>query len=94
MGSVATKGPQKLRLERRKILDFSHFLASFPSSVIITFYDLIFVFSTLPGKREYFKIHVHKKFTKLTPEKLKAIALMYLVTLKKNFILSWTQLYC
>ena len=66
----------------------------FPSSVIITFYDLIFVFSTLPGKREYFEIHVHKKCTKLTQEKLKAIALMYLVTLKKNSIRSWAQLYC
>jgi hypothetical protein len=59
------------------------FLHRFPSSVIITFYDLIFVFSTLPGKREYFEIHVHKKCTKLTPEELMAIALMSLVTLKK-----------
>jgi hypothetical protein len=59
-----------------------------------TFYDLIFVFSTLPGKKEYFEIHVHKKCTKLTPEELKAIALMYLVTLMKNVILSWAQLYC
>jgi hypothetical protein len=42
----------------------------FPSSVIVTFYDLIFVFYTLPVKREYFKIHVHKKCTKLTPEEL------------------------
>jgi len=39
----------------------------FPSSVIIAFYDLIFVFSTLPDKREYFEIHVHKKCTKRTP---------------------------
>jgi len=40
--------------------------AYFPSSVIITFYDLMLVFSTLPGKTEYFEIHVHKKRTKLT----------------------------
>ena len=66
----------------------------FTSSVIITFYDLIFLFSTLPGKREYFEIHLHKKCTKLTPEKLKAIALMSLVTLKKNSIRSWAHLYC
>jgi len=66
----------------------------FPSSVIITFYDLIFVISTLPGKREYFEIHLHKKCTKLTPEELKAIALMSLVTLKKNSIRSWAQIYC
>jgi hypothetical protein len=52
--------------------------------VIIAFYDLFIVFSTLPGKREYFDIHVHKKCTKLTPEELKAIALMYLVTFKNN----------
>jgi len=59
----------------------------FPSSVIIiTFYDLIFVFSTLQGKREYFAINVHKKYTKLTPEELKAIALMSLVTLNNNYI--------
>ena len=65
-----------------------------PSSVIITFYDLIFVISTLPGKREYFEIHLHKKCTKLTPEDLKAIVLMSLVTLKKNSIQSWAQIYC
>jgi hypothetical protein len=58
----------------------------FPSSVIKTFYDLIFVFSTLQGKREYIAINVHKKCTKLTPEELKAITLMSLVTLKKNSI--------
>ena len=40
----------------------------FPSSVIIAFYDSIFVFSTLQGKREYIAINVHKKCTKLTPE--------------------------
>jgi hypothetical protein len=34
----------------------------------------------------YFEIHVHKKCTKLTPEELKAIALMSLVTHKKNSI--------
>ena len=60
--------------------------AFFPSSVIITVYDLIFVFSTLPDKREYFEIHVHKKCTKLTPDELKAIVLMSLVTLQKNSI--------
>jgi len=65
-----------------------------PSSVIIPFYDLICVFSTLSGKREYFEIHVHKKCTKLTPEELKAIALMSLVTHKKNSIWPWAQLYC
>jgi len=53
---------------------------------IVTFYDLIFVFSSLPGKREYFEIHLQKKCTKLTPEELKAIALMSLVTLKKKAI--------
>ena len=58
----------------------------FPSSVITTFYDLIFVFSTLQGKREYIAINVHKKCTKLTPEELKAIALMSLVTLNNNYI--------
>jgi hypothetical protein len=47
-----------------------------PRSVITTFFDLIFVFSTLPSKREYIAINVHKKCTKLTPEKLKVIALM------------------
>ena len=31
-------------------------------------------------------INVHKKCTKLTPEELKAIALMSLVTLNKNSI--------
>ena len=68
--------------------------AFFPSSVIITVYDLIFVFSTLPDKREYFEIHVHKKCTKLTPDELKVIALMSLVTFQKNSIWSWAQLYC
>jgi len=48
------------------------------------FPSLIFVFSTVPGKREYFEILVHKKCTRLTPEELTAIALMSLVTLKKN----------
>jgi hypothetical protein len=67
-------------------------LALLPSSVIITFYDLIFVISTLPGKREYFEIHLHKKCTKLTPEDLKAIVLMSLVTLKKNSIRSSRRL--
>jgi hypothetical protein len=42
--------------------------------------------------REYFETHLHKKCTKLTPEELKAIALMSLVTLKKNFIRSWVQI--
>jgi len=32
-------------------------------------------------EREYIAINVHKKCTKLTPEELKAIALMSLVTL-------------
>jgi hypothetical protein len=54
--------------------------------VIITFYDLIFVISTLPGKREDSEIHLHKKCTKLTPEELKAIALMSLGAHKKNYI--------
>jgi hypothetical protein len=40
----------------------------FPSSVNISFYDSIFVFTTLQGKREYTAINVHKKCTKLTPE--------------------------
>jgi hypothetical protein len=66
----------------------------FPSSVIITLYDLIFAISTLPGKREYFETHLHKKCTNLTPEELKAIALMSLVILKKNSIRSWAQIYC
>jgi hypothetical protein len=42
----------------------------------------------------YFEIHLHKKCTKLTPEDLKAIVLMSLVTLKKNSIQSWAQIYC
>jgi hypothetical protein len=58
----------------------------FPSSVIITFYDLIFVFPTLQGNIEYIAINVHNKCIKLTPEELKAIALMSLVTLNMNSI--------
>jgi hypothetical protein len=66
----------------------------FPSSVIITFYDLIFVFSTLPDKREYFEIHVHKKCTKLTPVlRIKSNCINVSGT-KKNSIRSWAQLYC
>jgi len=55
---------QKLDFEDTKssILAISWHL--FTSSVIRTFYDFIFVFFTLPGKREYFKIHVHNTFTK------------------------------
>ena len=77
--------PQKFQLERSQILDSRHFLTSFSWFSNLFFYDLIFVFSTLTGKREYFE---DKKCTKLTPEELKAIALMSLVTLKKNSIRS------
>ena len=87
-------GPRSSDLKDAKssILAISWHL--FLSSVIITFYDLIFVISTLPGKREYFEIHLHKKCTKLTPEELKAIVLMSLVTLKTNSIQSWAKIYC
>ena len=88
------KAPGSSDLKDAKSLILAVSWHLFPSSVIIIFYDLIFVFSTLQGKREYFKIHVHRKCTKLTPEELKANALMSLVTLKKNFIQSWAQLYC
>jgi hypothetical protein len=71
-----------LKDAKSSILDISWHL--FPGSGIF-FYDLIFVFSTLPGKWEYFE---DKKCTKLTPEELKAIALMSLVTLEKNSIRS------
>jgi len=65
-----------LKDAKSSILDIPWHL--FPSSVIIAFYDSIFIFSTLPGKREYFEIHVHKKCNKPTSEELKAIALKYL----------------
>ena len=87
-----TPGISDLKDTKSSILAISWHL--FPSSVIRTCYDFIFVFFTLPGKREYFEIHVHKKWTKPTPEELKAIALMSAVTLKKNSIRSWVQLYC
>jgi hypothetical protein len=51
-------------------------------------------FASLRSAIEYFEIHVHKKCTKLNPEEFKAIALMSLVTLKKNSIRTWAQLYC
>ena len=66
----------------------------FPNSVIITFYELIFVFSTFPRKREYFGIRVRKKCTKLTSEELNPVELMSLATLQDNSIRSWAQLYC
>jgi hypothetical protein len=60
-----------LKDAKSSILDISWHL--FPGSGIF-FYDLIFVFSTLPGKWEYFE---DKKCTKLTPEELKAIVFLY-----------------
>ena len=80
------KAPRCSDLKDAKSSISAIFWHLFPSSVIITFYDLIFAFSTLQGKREYIAINVHKKYTKLTPEELKAIELMSLVTLNKNYI--------
>jgi hypothetical protein len=54
--------------------------------VIIAFYDLFIVVSTLPGKREYFTINVHNKCAKLTAREFRAIALMSLVTLNNKYI--------
>jgi hypothetical protein len=86
-GRKADPRSSDLKYAKSSILAISWHL--FPSSVIKTFYDLICVFSTLPGKRGYFEIHVQKKCTKLTPEELITVALMSLVTLKKNYIRSW-----
>ena len=57
---ILGEGSESSNLKDAKSWNLTIYLHLFPSSVIITFYDLIFVSSTLPDKREYFEIHVHK----------------------------------